>query len=119
VLCLTKITYRLELIRVLLFTDYFVVFALKPTFCMQFQTGKIDWDKIQIDDNLDDEGRLEFTSEEQVYTMLGLKEEDDREKQERERRTDGAGHSNAEKGCDRKFMCNSHLPTPFEGKKDV
>jgi hypothetical protein len=27
---------------------------------MLFQIGKIDWDKIQIDDKLDDEGRLEF-----------------------------------------------------------
>jgi hypothetical protein len=31
---------------------------------MLFQIGKIDWDKIQIDDKLDDEVRLEFVSEE-------------------------------------------------------
>jgi hypothetical protein len=38
------------------------------------------WDKIQIDDKLDDEGILEFASEEQVYAVLGLKGEDDHEK---------------------------------------
>jgi hypothetical protein len=31
---------------------------------MLFQIGKIDRDKIQIDDKLDDEVRLEFVSEE-------------------------------------------------------
>jgi hypothetical protein len=31
---------------------------------MLFQIGKIDWDKIQIDDKLDDEVGLEFVSEE-------------------------------------------------------
>jgi hypothetical protein len=75
-------------------------FELNPIFCMLFQIGKIDWNKIQIDDKLDDEGGLEFASEEQVYTVLGLNGEDDREKQERERRTGGVGPSNAEKGCD-------------------
>jgi hypothetical protein len=35
---------------------------------------------IQIDDNIDDEGRLEFASEEQLYAVLGLKGEDDHEK---------------------------------------
>jgi hypothetical protein len=74
---------------------------------MLFQIGKIDWDKIQIDDKLDDEDRLEFASEEQVYAVLGLKGEDDCEKQERERRTGGAGTWNAEKGCDE---CSGAIP---------
>jgi hypothetical protein len=35
---------------------------------------------IQIEDKLDDEGKLEFASEEQLYEVLGLKGEDDYEK---------------------------------------
>jgi hypothetical protein len=55
---------------------------------------------IQIDDKLDDEGKLEFTSEEQLYVVLGLKEEDNRENQEKERRTYDVGPSNSENICD-------------------
>jgi hypothetical protein len=40
-------------------------------------------------DKLDDEGRLEFPSEDQIYSVLGLKKEDETEEQERERRCDG------------------------------
>jgi hypothetical protein len=69
-------------------------------FCTEFQIGKVNWDMIQIDDKLDDEGRLEFASEEQLYAVLGLKGEDDHEKQEREKRTCGAGPSNGATGCD-------------------
>jgi hypothetical protein len=54
---------------------------------------------IQIDDKLDDEGKLKFASEGQVYAVLGLKGEDC-EKRERERRTSDAGPLNGEKGCD-------------------
>jgi hypothetical protein len=32
----------------------------------------VDWDTLQIDDKLDDEGRLKFRSEEQVYALLGV-----------------------------------------------
>jgi hypothetical protein len=44
----------------------------------------VDWDTLQIDDKIDDEGRLEVASEEQVYAILGLQKEDDSEKKERE-----------------------------------
>jgi hypothetical protein len=43
---------------------------------------------------------FEFASEEQVYTVLGLKREDDREKQEMEKRIGRAGSSSGGKGCD-------------------
>jgi hypothetical protein len=55
---------------------------------------------IQINDMLDDEGRLEFACEEHIYTLLGLRREDVRETQEREKRTGGAGPSSGGKGCD-------------------
>jgi hypothetical protein len=42
----------------------------------------VDWDTLQIDDKLDDEGRLKFRSEEQVYALLGVKTT--MKKQERE-----------------------------------
>jgi hypothetical protein len=32
----------------------------------------VDWDTIQIVDALDDEGRLEVASEEQIYAVLRL-----------------------------------------------
>jgi hypothetical protein len=35
-----------------------------------------------------------------LYAVLGLKDEDDHEKQEREKRTCGGGPSNGENGCD-------------------
>jgi hypothetical protein len=40
----------------------------------------IDWDTIQIVDVLDDGGRLEVASEEQIYAILGLQKEDESEK---------------------------------------
>jgi hypothetical protein len=55
----------------------------------KFQIGKVHWDKIQIDDKLGDEGRLEFASEKHVYAVLRLEREDNSEKQEREKRTGG------------------------------
>jgi hypothetical protein len=55
---------------------------------------------IQIKDKLDDKGKLEFASEEQLYLVLGLKGEDDHEKQEKERRTCGVDTSNGANVCD-------------------
>jgi hypothetical protein len=54
---------------------------------------------IQIKDKLDDEGKLEFASEEQLYQILGLKGEDECEKQE-ERTICGVGPSNGGNVCD-------------------
>jgi hypothetical protein len=42
----------------------------------------VDWDTLQIDDKIDDEGRLEDASEEQVYAILGLQKEDNEKKRE-------------------------------------
>jgi hypothetical protein len=55
---------------------------------------------IQIKNKLDDEEKIEFASEEQFYLFLGLKGEDNREKQEKERRTCGVGLSNDGNVCD-------------------
>jgi hypothetical protein len=33
-------------------------------FCTEFQIGNVNWDLIQIEDKLDNEGKLEFASEE-------------------------------------------------------
>jgi hypothetical protein len=49
---------------------------------------------------LDDEGRLKLSSEEQMYSILGLKKEDKIKEQEREGRRCGVGSSAAGKGCD-------------------
>jgi hypothetical protein len=35
-----------------------------------FQIGKVNWDMIQIEDKLDDEGGLKLESDEQVYAVL-------------------------------------------------
>jgi hypothetical protein len=67
---------------------------LNKKFCSEFQIVNVNWELIQIEDKLDDEGKLEFPSEEQLYLVLGLKGEDDHEKQEKERRTCGDGPSN-------------------------
>jgi hypothetical protein len=68
-------------------------------FCTEFQIGSINWDMIQIEDKLDDEGKLEFASEEQLYLVLGLKGEEGREKQ-KERRTCCIDPSNGANVCD-------------------
>jgi hypothetical protein len=68
---------------------------------------------IKIEDKLDDEGKLEFPSEEQLYLVLGLKEEDDREKQEKKRRTCGDSHCNGGNVCDDSsaaILIFQHLP---------
>jgi hypothetical protein len=49
-------------------------------------------------DKLDDEGMLELPSEEQMYSVLGLKNEDKTEEQEREGRRCGVSSSTARKG---------------------
>jgi hypothetical protein len=46
-------------------------------------------------DKLDDEGRIELPSEEQMYSILGLKNEDETEEQEREGRRCGVDSSTA------------------------
>jgi hypothetical protein len=50
-------------------------------------------------DKLDDEGRLELPSEDQMYSVLGLKKGDETEEQEREGRC-GVGSLSARKGCE-------------------
>jgi hypothetical protein len=50
-------------------------------------------------DKLDDEGRLELPSEDQMYSVLGLKKEDESEEQERLGRC-GVSFLSAQKGCD-------------------
>jgi hypothetical protein len=44
----------------------------------------VDWDIIQIVDVLDDEGRLDVVSEEQIYVVLGLQKDNEIEKKEME-----------------------------------
>jgi hypothetical protein len=55
---------------------------------------------IQIEDQLDDECKLKFVSNEQLYHVLGLKGEDDYEEQEKERATCVVGLSNGANVCD-------------------
>jgi hypothetical protein len=40
--------------------------------------GKVDWDNLQIIETIDDEGRLQVSSDEQLYVVLGLKGDDER-----------------------------------------
>jgi hypothetical protein len=54
----------------------------------------VDCDTIQIVDILDDEGRLEVPSEEQVYAVLGLEREDESKKKEMEGRGTGCSARN-------------------------
>jgi hypothetical protein len=56
-------------------------FSDDSKFCTEFQIGNVNWDMIQIKDKLDDLGKLEFACEEQLYLVLGLKGEDECEKQ--------------------------------------
>jgi hypothetical protein len=51
-------------------------------------------------EKLDDKGRLELLSEEQMYSILGMKKENEKEEQEREGRRCGVGSSSARKGCE-------------------
>jgi hypothetical protein len=48
---------------------------------------------IQIKDTLDDECKLKFASEKHLYQVLGLKGENECEKQEKERTTCGCFYS--------------------------
>jgi hypothetical protein len=65
-------------------------------------------------DKLDDEGRLELPSEEQMYLVLGLKKEDEIEEQEREGRRCGVDSLSARKGCEEAAVkhrcCKYHQP---------
>jgi hypothetical protein len=47
------------------------------------EEGRIDWDTIQIVETIDEEGRLEVASEDQLFAILGLKAEE-RTKKDRE-----------------------------------
>jgi hypothetical protein len=49
-----------------------------------FHNEVVDRDKLQIDDKLDEEGRLEVATEEQIYMVLGLKKQDESETDKRE-----------------------------------
>jgi hypothetical protein len=42
------------------------------------EIGVVDWDNLQIIETIDDEGRLQVTSDDQLYAVLGLKGEDER-----------------------------------------
>jgi hypothetical protein len=48
-----------------------------------FHNEVVDRDKLQIDDKLDEEGRLEVATE-QIYMVLGLKKQDESETDKRE-----------------------------------
>jgi hypothetical protein len=68
---------------------------------------------IQIEDKLDDEDKLEFASEEQLYQVLGFKGEDECENQEKERTTCDVGPSNGANVCDESSIVIpifQHLP---------
>lgn len=44
----------------------------------------VDWDNLQIVERQDDEGKIEMLTEEQLYALLGLKDEDERSKKAQE-----------------------------------
>jgi hypothetical protein len=69
-------------------------------------------------DKLDDEGMLELPSEEQMYSVLGLKNEDKTKEQEREGRRCGVSSSTARKGVWGWFNCHSDILAP-KGDVDV
>jgi hypothetical protein len=69
-------------------------------YLQHMQVGLMDWDTIQIVDIVDDEGRLEVPSKEQVYAFLGLQKEDDSEKKE----MDGPGA-----GCSARNECDDNV----------
>jgi hypothetical protein len=48
------------------------------------EEGRIDWDTIQIIETIDEEGRLEVASDDQLFSSLGLKVEEERAKKDRE-----------------------------------
>jgi hypothetical protein len=54
------------------------------------EEGIIDWDTIQIVEIIDEEGRLEVASEDQLFSILRLKVEEERAKNDRE---DATRHS--------------------------
>jgi hypothetical protein len=42
------------------------------------EIGVVDWDNLKIIETIDDEGGLQVTSDDQLYSVLGLKGEDER-----------------------------------------
>jgi hypothetical protein len=48
------------------------------------EEGRIDWDTLQIVETVDEEGRLEGASEDQLFAILGLKAEKERAEKDRE-----------------------------------
>lgn len=46
----------------------------------------VDWNNLTIVERQDDEGRIEMMSEDQLYSLLGLKDDDERAKKVQEER---------------------------------
>jgi hypothetical protein len=65
---------------------------------LEFDNTFVDWDTLQIDDKLDDEGILDFESEKQkqINELFILKKQDDNEKQERK---GGANSCSVQNNC--------------------
>jgi hypothetical protein len=40
--------------------------------------GPVDWDNLQIVERIDEEGRLQVVSEEQMFDILGFKDQEER-----------------------------------------
>jgi hypothetical protein len=49
--------------------------------------GLIDWNNLQIIKTIDEEGRLQVISEEQMFDILGFKVQEERAQKEKEART--------------------------------
>jgi hypothetical protein len=49
--------------------------------------GLIDWNSLQIIETIDEEGRLQVISEEQMFDILGFKVQEERAQKEKEART--------------------------------
>jgi hypothetical protein len=71
----------------------------------------VDWNTIQIVDVLDNEGRLEVASEEQIYAILGLQKEDEIEKKVKDwrRRPEGVNGSQS-KFLDGTWLISQNQP---------
>jgi hypothetical protein len=71
----------------------------------------VNWNTLQIVERLDNEGRLELSSEEQVYSVLRLKKEYEKEHEKGITRGNG-GSSSANDGNDEiaAILIFQHLP---------
>lgn len=72
----------------MLVTDFlsmlrFPLCLIEPSSCIQTPIA-IDWDTLQIEENHDEEGQLQMLSEQEMYVLLGLSEEDARAEKARE-----------------------------------